>query len=198
MKTKVLFILLSIISLAGFSQEELFYNLYYYLNPKHSITTYNKILLVTNASLETRKHMRHAAKKAKYNVVLYDDLFPPYKQWSDEVVNSTINEVGIDAILFINITNLNTYQSSSGSTTFFPATSFTPPMSFSNSSTSAKVGSTELEIYLVDDKIGKDKDEYVIYITGSVNGKPLDAAYKSLYKLLKNFPKIGVARPPNF
>lgn len=66
-------------------------------------------------------------------------------------------------------------------------------MVFSNSSTSQKVGSTELELFITD--INTPKDQYVMYASGSVKGKPSPAASKSLMKLILKLEELGIAKP---
>ena len=195
MKKRILVLLLIFSSVLCYSQEKLFWDLYYWLNPKHEIASYNKIMLVSNASNESKSNMRRYAKKTNYDVVLYDDLFPPYRTWSPKEVDSIIIAEKFDALLTINIKGIQTYQTSFGSTSFFQiSNNSTLPIALSNSTTKTKVGSTQMEIFLVDGNTAKN--EYVIYITGSVGGKPMNAAFKSMYDLLLKFEELGISYQP--
>lgn len=195
MKKFLLTILIVFLGLTSFSQKKLVYDLYYYTNPNHKIKVYNKLLVITNAGPEASANMKSDSKKTKYNAVLYDQLFPPYKKWSEAEVDSTILASNIDGIIFVTIKNVNTYQETSGRTSLLPiSTSIMPITTVSNSTTVTKAGNTELEIYLID---VQKPDEYVFFCSGYVAGKPIPAASKSFYHALKKFPKIGVAIPPN-
>ncbi len=187
-------ILFCLSSLSAFSQEKLIYGLYYAKNPKHEITTYKKILLVSNVSNKAKKYLRRYAAKAKYNVILYDDLFPPYKKWTPDEVDSVIIAEDFDAFLTVNIEGVETYQTSFGGGTFIQLAEFASPIMMSQTTTKTKVGSTELEIFLIDKNTAKD--EYVIFISGWVTGRPEPAVIKSTYHLFKKFKKLGVSYPP--
>ena len=189
----IILMLFCLISVSGYSQEKLFYNLYYWMNPKHKITTYNKILLVSNASNQAKEYMRHNAKKAKYKVILYDDLFPAYKKWTSKEVDSVIISERFDAYLTANIKNIDTYQTSFGGTSFIQPKYNNSSVMLSHSTTTTNVGSTQLEMFLIDNNTADN--EYVIFISGWVGGNPMDAAHKSMYNLLKRFEKLGISYP---
>lgn len=194
-KTNILILILfCLVSISAFSQEKLIYGLYYAKNPKHEITTYKKILLVSNVSGNAKKYLRRYSRKAKYNVKLYDDLFPQYKKWSPEEVDSTIIAEAFDAFLSINVVGVEAFQTNFGGTTFIQNRSDTSLMAMSDTNRGRKEGTADLEIFLIDKNTAKD--EYVIYISGWVSRNPEAATIKATYYLLKKFKKLGISYPP--
>lgn len=195
MKQFSLFILFLSLCLVGFTQQKLFYNLYYHINPKHELTTYKKILLISNTVPKAKVRMIKDAKKADYIVVLFDDLFPPFRTWSPNEIDSTILAEGIDSFIFLNIKTNNSVIPSFDSSLYLPsAKSPIFSMSSANSGSVSRLGSTTLDIFVLDRL--HCNNEFVFYAYGTVKGDPVNAAHKTFYNLLNKFEKLGISHPP--
>ncbi len=177
-----LFILLTFDS---FSQEKLAYGLNYWVNPKHQIKTYQKILVITNAGIKTREKMKKVAKKEGFNIVIANDYFPPYKKWTTEEVDSTFRAINPDAVIHINMKGHEQTYSTQG------MWSVTNYGTFYSTHTSVN-SNVEIEAYFID---VEHDEEYAFYCTGWVGGKISPAMFKTLYKMFQRFPEIGVAYP---
>jgi len=173
-------------SLSQVSQEKLAYELYYYVNPKHQIKKYEKILVITNADPKARKKMKKVAKKTGFNIVIANDYFPPYKKWTTEEVDSTFRVINADAVIHINRKRVQNTLSTTG---MYSVNKY----GLGIFSTQLKVRSdVEIEAYFID---VEHKEEYAFHCEGWVGGKVSPAMFKSLHRMFRKFPKIGVAYP---
>ena len=194
MKTLLLTLLFSffLFTFNSFSQEWLDYGLYYVVNPNHQIKKYEKILVFTNADLETREKMKKVAKKTGFNIVIANDYFKTDKKWSDfwyttvdsEKVDSITRIINPDAIIHINRKGVEK--------TYDPGLAVIKGLAGMGFLYSGNRTDVQIEAYFID---VKDKEDYAFHCQGSVGGKVSPAMFKSLYRMFQKFPKIGVAYP---
>lgn len=171
------------------AQNKLCYEVYYYNNPEHKIKIYKNILVFTNASLKTQTTLHKAAKYADFKITLYNEIFPPIKDYTDSEIAKGIEENNIDAILYYDI--LGTTSTKSDHT--YGSYSINSFGFLSGSQYNKTKHYTSIKAVFVETS---NINKKIFYCTGGANGKEIDVGYRVFNKMLESFEKIGVGAPP--
>ena len=185
---KHLLILFLILYFCSFGQQKLCYDVYYFIKSGHSLKTYKHILLFTNGDLKAQNAMKRIAEKRGYNISLACDLFPPIRSYSDEEIADGIIFNKIDAIMSINLDDVQTV----GNVTY-------GSYSWSDKLSHGSVWSinkpkyyTSLRAELFEPNSKNDKE---FYCEGGAKGNSYDVLTRTFDHILAKFYKIGVAQP---
>lgn len=169
------------------SQLEMDYGLYYFVNPKLESKVYNNLLIFSNCDIPTIIEMKNVVKKEGFNVYTQNDLFPPYKNWNEEEVDSMIKLKKIDGILHLNYLSISTVTPHIKIGKYLPPTEFIPSKMITHTPSKTE---TEVEGFFVD---VNNLNEYTFYCTGLVKGRPMPTCYKSLNKLTQKIKELNIA-----
>jgi hypothetical protein len=165
------------------AQEKLCYNVFYTSNSGFQAKKFDNILLVTNAPFQAVDEMRKIAKDEKYNVIIYTDIFPPVKNYSDEEISIQVLNYGIDGILFLNVAGeeAQKYEYKFGTYEYvkIPAEN-------------EKKKVSEIDGTFIEPANRKSK---IFSCTGTVNDIAIPSSFKVFANILKRFPDVGVQRP---
>lgn len=171
------------------AQNKLCYEVYYYNNPEHEIKVYQNILVFTNASLKTQTTLHKAAKYADFKITLFNEIFPPIKDYTDSEIAKGIKENHIDAILYYDILGTTStksdYTYGSYSINNFGGLSVT---TYNRTKHYTSIKAVFVETLDINKKI--------FYCTGGANGNEFDVGYRVFNKMLESFEEIGVGAPP--
>lgn len=189
MKKIIFFCILLLSTIIAGAQTHLCYDVYYFRNPNHTLKTYKKILVITNASFKSIKNLKKAARKNNYNIVVSSELFPPIKSYTDIEIAESIKDNQIDAILYYTIKGSTEVSSYSYGTYTIPSSNGIGTFSTNKHSKYF----TTIEAALVEPQ---SKDEKEFYCSGGAKGNSFDVTYRVFNKILKRFEKIGIAHPP--
>lgn len=173
------------------AQTKLYKQVYYYKNPKHTLTAYKNILVITNASLKAQQAMKKIARRTDYKVTISSELFPPIKKYTDKEISQGIIDNHIDAILYYTITGSTETSNYSYGTYTMPSSS----IGLGSYSTINKSNHfTTIEAAFVETK---SRDVKELYCTGGVNGEAYGVSIAVFDEIFRQLKKIGIASPPN-
>jgi len=113
-KKLLLYIILFIFGFNSYCQTEIGKRIYMFKDPLYEPHEFEKIVLF-NSEPEIQKEFNKILQKEGFNVINFNDLFPPIKEYKEDEIIKRLEELKIDALFIVEFKSINEKSYSIGS-----------------------------------------------------------------------------------